>query len=311
MAGQNAQCHPAADVSSPDMQVSGRVLFPAAAMFEAVRSAGGYLLDAVHTPSASLALLYAAIPAAFVLPSSLQQQPSMQPPPAQVVVDTSGRSAGNAVLQIVSLSGLETTNLRAMLANCHSPGHSVPENLLTRAQQHTAPLPGMRTSSSFVQVLLEGPHGESACKADNERLGCRGPAACPVAYASSPLDAEEGFSIHPASADSCMHVGTLCGNPDGRIRVPGALGAFLAEPLGNLGTQTAVREGGCRGEATESRLSERWAVGKGETELPDGTRRLSFSLSGHQRSPGMVIAELEAKVVRLGASGMSPISVAQ
>lgn len=275
-------------------------------MVEAVRSAGGYLLDAVHTPSASLALLHAAIPAAFVLPSSLQQQPSMHPPSAQVVVDTSGRSAGNVILQSMSLSGSETTNLCAMLANCHSPVHSGPASMLLReAQQQTTPVPGMQARSGFLQTLLQGARGEPSL-GDNARLGCSGRAACPLACASPPKGAEEGFSIHPASADSCMHVGTLCGDPDGRIRVPGALGAFLAEPLGSQGTPTAGQAGGRRcSQIPRNQFNEKWAVGRAESELPDGTRPLSFSLSGHGRSPGMVLAELEAKVVRLDRSGMS------
>lgn len=276
-------------------------------MLEAVRSAGGYLLDGIHTPSAYLALLHTAIPVALVLPSSLKRQPSTRPPPCQVVIDTSGRSAGNAVLQTISVSGLNTMNLRATVANCLSPHQHDYGGEPGAAQQHGPSLTTLHTGSDLVQplqALLQGLHGSMGQQGDDGKLGCRGQAACPVAYASPPQDDAEGFSIHPASADSCMHVGTLCGNPDGRIRVPGALGAFLAEPLGYQGTTTAGQSGSCRGEATRSRLNERWAVGMGEAELPDGTRRLSFRLSPHGRSPGMVMAELEAKVARLGASGI-------
>ncbi|KAK9834736.1 hypothetical protein WJX74_008822 [Apatococcus lobatus] len=294
-----------------DHQVSGRILFPAAAMFEATRSAGGYLLDGIHTPSVSLTLLNAAIPAAFELPSLRQQrQPAVQPPPAQVIVDISGAFTGNAVLQTTTTTnGDATSHLRATMGRCQSYSRNR-ANVLSKFQEATKDPAAAGNVGGPLQVLqqiLQICPEDPSYPLGHGRPGGRGQAACPMAYASPPQDAAEGFSIHPAAADSCMHVGALCGNPDGRIRVPGALGAFLAEPLGSPGAphSQASQASGPRGDANGNGFTERWAVGEGEPEQTDETRRLSYSITAHGGSPGVVIAGLEAKVLRLGASGPS------
>ena len=270
-------------------------------MFEATRSAGAYLMDSIHTLSESLVLLHVTIPAAFALPSSLQQQSSVQLPPAHVVIDLVGRSAGHAALQTMSMDGSITTHLRSSMADCNP--HYIRPARFPMAGQESNPNPTAAGNvSRALQVLQRIQRTSAKHTKVHEDLGVGGQAACPVAYASLPQDAAEGFSIHPAVADSCMHVGALCGKPDGRIRVPGAVGAFVDEPLGSQGPQTS-HASNLKTRAIGWCLTERWAVGEGEPEQADGTRRLSYSLSGRPSSPGVVIAGLEAKVLRSRTSG--------
>ncbi|KAK9866519.1 hypothetical protein WJX84_001677 [Apatococcus fuscideae] len=278
-----------------DHQVSGRILFPAAAMLEATRSAGAYLLDGVKTPSVSLILLHAAIPAAFELPSPSSSTPA-HALSARVLVDVSGNTIGSTSMRSTSVSGMAVTHLRASLASCQSlASHGSPaldpktkDQPSSKLSSHASPL---RAAQKVVAAVFAGnkPQGLGRLQgvSDNGNLGGMERVACPVAEASSPSEAGQGFSIHPAAADSCMHVGTLCGTPDGRIRVPGALGAFLAEPLGS---QAAASGSG------------RWAIGVGDIRLH---RPVTSSAQGPpDRSSAQLCGSFLASLVRVAAAEM-------
>ncbi len=311
------------------MQVSGRVLFPAAAMFEAARAAGAFMLDGVQSPSVGPALIHATIPAAFELPAGFQQQAQAPPLSAQVTQIVSGSNAGSVSLHSMGSAGSAITHLRASMAHCQPASSTLAKtaNLQQSSSHNTQrPLAGEADSrdqhaaraASLVNMLCQASAASAAAAPGDARshaasglLGGTGQAACPIAKASSPLQAEDGFCIHPAAADSCMHVGALCGTPDGRIRVPGALGAFLAGPLGRqaqpASTANSARPAGSNGLCSQ----ERWAVGVGEPELADGTRRLSYSHSGHMGCSSAVVAGLEAKVLRPSATGMCSLQTSQ